>query len=82
LVIPHPEQRLLVSAALDFDEEIRQFFSSGQWTCLFRNGWLRSRSLPGPLPARPARVRGILANHPARASKGAGGPEVLLYPAV
>jgi len=82
LVIPHPEQRLLVSAALDFDEEIRQFFSSGQWTCLFRNGWLRPRSLPGPLPAQAATVRGILANHPARASKGAGGPEVLLYPAV
>jgi hypothetical protein len=54
LVVPHPEQRLLVSAALDFDEEIRQFFLSGQWSCLFQNGWLRLRSLPDPLLARPA----------------------------
>jgi hypothetical protein len=34
MVIPHREQRLLVGAALDFREEIRQFFLSGQWTRL------------------------------------------------
>jgi hypothetical protein len=36
MVIPYCEQRLLVRAALDFGEEIRQFFLSGQWS---RLGW-------------------------------------------
>jgi hypothetical protein len=39
MVITHREQRLLVGAALDFREEIREFFLGGQWARL-RWSWL------------------------------------------
>lgn len=67
MIVPHCEQRLLVGPALDFSEEVGQFFMSGQCVA-FAIVWLAA-SLPcgyarllATKPRIPGEVRGILTN--------------------